>query len=288
MDVRRWPEIADGFSSHCSSRKMAPLSRGENVGSEVPDGYLGLTLCCDASWEDGFVDTWGKDPVDFDGLPSLCWEFPLRSRFLQARLLWVCGVFRVVFFSTLMWFLRHSRPAAFSLNTPNHVITRDLFPLSEILNMPGTPELLVVGPHSIGKMERSVAVTWNGFLSLGPSHTVVLLPWCWSATRKTVELNFQRHQGLGVSTLARLSHCMHSTVSTGLQQRWASRCLASFFIVEARCALCLMAVSLRRDPRPSRPVVSKRLTDGSQVCWLETDPEGDVSEWNTGWRLIRG
>ena len=67
---------------------MAPSSRGENLGPEVPDGYLGLTLCCAASWEDGSVVTWGKDPVDSDGLPSLCWEFFLRSRFLQA--LFVC------------------------------------------------------------------------------------------------------------------------------------------------------------------------------------------------------
>ena len=63
-----------GFPFYCSSRKMVPSSRGENFCPEVPDGSLGLTLCCAASWEDGSVVTWGKDPVDSDGLPSLfCW-----------------------------------------------------------------------------------------------------------------------------------------------------------------------------------------------------------------------
>ena len=42
-----------------------------------------------------------------------------------------------------------------------------------------------------------------------------------SASVKKVWCTFcQRHQGFGVSTLARLSHCTHSRVSTGLQQRW--------------------------------------------------------------------
>ena len=148
---------------------------------------------------------------------------------------------------------------------------------------------------------RLVAVTWNGSLFLTLSHLCVLLPWCWSATRKTDVLHCQRHQGFCVSTLARLSHCMHSRVSTGLQQGWASWCLASFSLSKSGVSFVLMAVSTQRDLRPSRPPVPKRFIDGSQVCWLETDPEGDevgvdrwheiaakglVSEWRVCWRLI--
>ena len=54
------PKLLMGFSSHCSSRKMAPSSSGKNFGPEVPDGYLGLTLCCAASLEDGSVVAWEK------------------------------------------------------------------------------------------------------------------------------------------------------------------------------------------------------------------------------------
>ena len=44
---------------------------------------------------------------------------------------------------------RQRRPAAFLLNLPGHFITRDLLPFSEIPNMPGIPELLVVDPKGI-------------------------------------------------------------------------------------------------------------------------------------------
>ena len=40
---------------------------------------------------------------------------------------------------------------AFFLNTPDHFIARDLVPFSEILNMPGIPELLVADSHCIGE-----------------------------------------------------------------------------------------------------------------------------------------
>ena len=45
-----------------------------------------------------------------------------------------------------------------------------------------------------------------------------------------------KHQGFGVSMLTRLSHCMHSGVSIGLQQRWATEVWqVSFSPVEVRC-----------------------------------------------------
>ena len=46
---------------------------------------------------------------------------------------------------------RHRRPAAFFPNTPDHFITHDLLPFSEVLNMPGIPELLVADSHCIGE-----------------------------------------------------------------------------------------------------------------------------------------
>ena len=72
----------------------------------------------------------------------------------------VCGEFRdvCVFFNAEVVF-RHGRQAAFSLNTPDHFITRDLFPFSQILNMPGIPELLAIVSHCISMTERSVAVS---------------------------------------------------------------------------------------------------------------------------------
>ena len=53
------PNVLMGFSSHCSSRKMAPSSRGE-----IPKGLMGSQF---SPLTAGCVVTWSKDPVGFDG-----------------------------------------------------------------------------------------------------------------------------------------------------------------------------------------------------------------------------
>ena len=61
-----------------------------------------------------------------------------------------------------------------------------------------------------------------------------------------------------------------------------------FSLSKSGVSFVLMAVSSQRDLRPSRPAVPKRVIDGSQVCWLETDPEGDLPEGACGrWFVSR-
>ena len=61
------------------------------------------------------------------------------------------GEFQDVCFFNAELVFKHRRPAAFFLYTPDHFTTRDLLPFSEILNMPGIPELLVADSHCIGE-----------------------------------------------------------------------------------------------------------------------------------------
>ena len=63
----------------------------------------------------------------------------------------VCGEFQDVFFFKAELVFKHRRPAAFFLNTPDHIITRDPLPFGEFLKMPGIPELLVADSHCIGE-----------------------------------------------------------------------------------------------------------------------------------------
>ena len=124
------------------------------------------------------------------------------------------------------------------MNTPDHVITRDLFSFSDVIGVTRS-RLLRLGRSLTRKWSgvftyrwnllQWVAVTWNGFLFPGLSHLCVRPPLVLVSDGKD-----------GVSTLARLSHCMHSRVSTGLQQRWASWCLASFSLSKSGVSYVLI------------------------------------------------
>ena len=160
---------------------------------------------------------------------------------------------------------------------------------------------------------RLVAVTWNCSLFLVLSHLCVLFLCCdlrcttcvgnmvWYSgvvsrcavgrMRKLLHSGGSasveeaccalcwKHQGFGVSMLTGLSHCMHSGVSTGLQQRWATEVWqVSFFPRRGQVCLFLMAVLLRWD-------LKRGLSVGGQGRWMETDPKGDGSEGTVGRRL---
>ena len=86
-------------------------------------------------------------------------------------------------------------------------------------------------------------------------------------------LVFQRLQDCHIACIPGFQLVFNSDWRTGVWQVFPCR---------SQVCLFLVAVSLRRDFRPSRPAVPKRFIDGSQVCWLDTDPEGDGPEGACG------
>ena len=140
---------------------------------------------------------------------------------------WFAAFSGLCFFFNAEVVFRHSRPAAFSLNTPNHVITRDLFPLSEILNMPGIPEFCL-------SQVPTASARWSGRL---PSPGMASCPWdCltrWSFSpgagrRRERLLNlifrdirvmvFQRLQDFHIACIPRFQLALNSDGRVGVWQ----------------------------------------------------------------------
>ena len=135
------PRSADGWVPFSwQFKKMAPSSRGEiqklllssrfsplkavqksRLRRHVPKMLTGSLLCAVSSWFGVCSDCLVSGSDSF-------WKVVLFQR----------------------WFgFRHRRPAAFLLNLLCYFTTRDLLPISEILNMPGDAELPVAVPNGI-------------------------------------------------------------------------------------------------------------------------------------------
>ena len=108
------PEFADGFSPLTAVQGRWLRRDVERI--LVPKFLMGTWASPSAVLLLGKMapSSWGKDPVDSDGLPFLCWEFFFEVKISSSslRLLVevlgccvVCGEFQVVcVVSTLVWF----------------------------------------------------------------------------------------------------------------------------------------------------------------------------------------
>ena len=127
-------------------------------------------------------------------------------------------------------------------------------------------------------LPRLAAVTWNGFLFLELSHLCVLLPLVlFSDERELLVSSVFEVSTLRVAVLRegwknfRDSKCFTLLAPEGLN--WLSTVTGEpvsgkFILCRSQVCPFLMAVSLQKDLRPSRPTVSKRFTDGSQAAFL--------------------